>query len=132
MGTHLIPRSNVKGQDRFFIFFSLPGLVGTIICARPALMVFSFLDKMGYTVVGFILIAIFGGIGFVIGQGKIPDSGSLPIFKAVGGLYVKDVIVMYLKFRNNKKKFVLEMSKDQTFEEKQESDFEKIVLNKLW
>ena len=131
MGTHLIPRSNVKGQDRFFIFFSLPGLVGTIICALPALMVFSFLDKMGYTVVGFILIAIFGGIGFVIGQGKITDSGSLPIFKAVGGLYVKDVIVMYLKFRNNKKKFVLEMSKDQTFEEKQESDFEKIVLNKL-
>ena len=31
MGTHLIPRSDVKGQDRFFIIFSVPGLIGTII-----------------------------------------------------------------------------------------------------
>ena len=131
MGTHLIPRSNVKGQDRFFIFFSIPGLL-TGVCALPALLIFSILDKMGYTFIGFIIIAIFGFIGFILGQGKIPDTGTLPLFKAVGGLYVRDVIIMYLKFRNNKKKFVLEMTKDQKFEEKEESDFEKLVLNKLW
>ena len=131
MGTHLIPRSNTKGQDRFFIWFSLPGLIGTVVCALPALLIFSILDSMGLTIVGFIIIVIFGGIGFILGQGKIPDTGTLPLFKAVGGLYVRDIIIMYLKFRNNKKKFVLEMVKDQKFEEKQESDFEKIVLNKL-
>jgi len=31
MGTHLIPRADVKGQDRFFIIFSVPGLIGTVL-----------------------------------------------------------------------------------------------------
>ena len=131
MGTHLIPRSNVKGQDRFFIFFSVPGLIGTVIALLPSFLIFSFLDQMGLTVVGFVIVALFGFVGFIIGQGKIPDTGTLPIFKAVGGLYVRDVIKMYLRFKKNKKKFVLEMTDNQEFDVKEDTEIEKLLANKL-
>ena len=130
MGTHLIPRSDVKGQDRFFIFFTIQGLICTIICAVPAIPIFTIFDSMGLTIVGFIFIVAFGGVGFIIGQGKLPEGGLFPGLKQVGGMYVKDVILMYLKFRKNKKKFVLETSEDQEFAEKEESKLENAILNK--
>jgi hypothetical protein len=130
MGTHLIPRSDVKGQDRFFIFFSIQGLIGTVIAALPGVVLFKIFDSMGLTLVGFAFIALFGSIGFVIGQCKIPEMGAFPALKQVGGLYVKDVILMYWKFKKNKKKYVLQTSKDQEFAVKEETKLEKIVLNK--
>ena len=130
MGTHLIPRSDVKGQDRFFIFFTIQGLICTIICAIPAIPLFSIFDAMGLTIVGFLFIVMFGGVGFLIGQGKIPEGGLFPGLKQVGGMYIKDVILMFLKFRKNKKKFVLETSEDQVFDVKEESKVEKVILNK--
>ncbi len=129
MGTHLIPRSDVKGQDRFFIFFTIQGLIGTIICALPALPIFAFFDSMKMTFVGLLFVLVFGSVGFIIGQCKIPEGGVLPGLKQVGGLYVKDVILMYLKFRKNKKKFVLQTSENQEFDVREESKIEKVVLN---
>jgi hypothetical protein len=130
MGTHLIPRSDVKGQDRFFIFFSLQGLIGTIIGAIPAIPIFSLFDSLNLTLVGFVFLLLFGGTGFIIGQCKIPEGLTVPGLKKVSGLYVKDVILMYFKFRKNKKKFVLETTEGQKFDEKQETQLEKFVLNK--
>ena len=95
MGTHLIPRANVKGQDRLFIFFSFQGL-----------------------------------IGFCIGQVKIPDNAGTPLFKKVGGLYIREVILSYFRFNSNKKKYVLQVSDDDVFEEHKETKLEKILLNK--
>ena len=134
MGTHLIPRSNVKGQDRFFIFFSIPGLLGTIIGLAigfvPYSIISAFAPSGTISLPGIAVLAIFGFIGFVIGQVQVPDNGSLPLFKKVGGLYIREVIVQYFTFQRNKKKFVLQVSDDQVFEESNSSKATAFFLNK--
>jgi len=129
MGTHLIPRSDVKGQDRFFIIFSIPGLVGTIIGIALGFPFYAIFDAMGVTFAGVAIIALLGTIGFVIGQVKIPDTNAFPIFKKVGGEYIKDIILRYIKFRKSKKKFVNEASCHQVFLQK-EDKIEKVVMGK--
>ena len=134
MGTHLIPRSNVKGQDRFFIFFSIPGLLGTIIGLVPGYIIYSIMtsisgsDTLNFP--GIAVLALCGFIGFVIGQVQVPDNGSLPLFKKVGGLYIREVIMQYFNFKSNKKKFVLQVSDDQVFEETTASKATAFFLNK--
>ena len=129
MGTHLIPRSDVKGQDRFFIIFSVPGLIGTIIGIVAGYPFYLVLSLFGASMVGLVAVAIGGVIGFVIGQVKVPDEGAFPIFRKVGGEYIRDIIARYLKFRKNKKKFVNEVSTRQEFTVKDDK-LEKIVMNK--
>ncbi len=130
MGTHLIPRSDVKGQDRLFIFFSVPGLIGTVIAMIPALPIFLIFEHMNKVLVGFVFLAAFGFVGFIIGQGKIPDGASFSLSKKVGGLYIRDVIKDWINFKNNKKKFVLEVEENQKFDTREETKIEKVVLNR--
>ena len=131
MGTHIIPRSNVKGQDRLFIFFSMQGLVGTLIGATIGLPLYSLIKNVFNSLIGgLIVLAICGGIGFVIGQVKIPDNNGNPLFKKLGGLYVREAILAYFKFRSNKKKYVIPLSDTEVFEEHKETWLEKKLLNK--
>ena len=129
MGTHLIPRADVKGQDRFFIIFSVPGLIGTVIGAAIGFPFYAIFDAVGATFVGLAFIIVLGAIGFVIGQVKVPDTNAFPIFKKIGGEYIKDIIVRYFAFRKNKKKFVNEISSKQTFDVK-EDKIDNIIMNK--
>lgn len=130
MGTHLIPRSDVKGQDRFFIIFTVPGLIGTLIALVPALPIFLIFESQNKVVVGICFLALFGFVGFVIGQGKIPDGAGFSLSKKVGGLYIRDVIKDFFAFRRNKKKYVLEVEENQQFDTREESKVEEMLLNK--
>lgn len=129
MGTHLIPRADVKGQDRFFIIFSVPGLIGTVIGITVGFPFYMIFDAFGATMIGVIAIALFGLIGFAIGQVKIPDTNAFPIFKKIGGEYIRDIIIRFFAFRKNKKKFVNNISSKQTFEIK-EDKLDNIIMNK--
>ena len=129
MGTHLIPRADVKGQDRFFIFFSVPGLIGTVIGIAIGYVFYAIFKIMNLTVVGITIMSLLGLLGFTIGQVKVPDSNALPLFKKVGGEYIKEIILRYLKFNKNKKKYVNDISSLQKFEIK-EDKIEKFVMNK--
>ena len=129
MGTHLIPRADVKGQDRLFIIFSVPGLIGTVIGLAIGYPFYGILNAFGATMPGVIIMAVLGLIGFTIGQVKIPDTNAFPIFKKIGGEYVKDIIVRYIKFRKTKKKYVNETSSTQNFEVK-EDKLNDIIMNK--
>lgn len=129
MGTHLIPRSDVKGQDRFFIFFSVPGLIGTIIGLAVGYIFYLILSIVNASMVGIIIIGIFAGIGFTIGQVKVPDTNALPLFKKVGGEYIRDIILRFIKFNKNKKKFVNEISSRQEFTVKDDK-LDKFIMNK--
>ena len=75
------------------------------------------------------ILGIFGFVGFIIGQGKIPDGGSLPLSRKVGGLYIRDIIRDYFKFKKNKTKYLLEVEEDQQFDTKEASKVEKLLLN---
>lgn len=129
MGTHLIPRADVKGQDRFFIIFSIPGLIGTVLGIAIGYPFYAIMKALIGTIPGIIIMAFFGLIGFTIGQVKIPDTNAFPIFKKIGGEYVKDIILRYIKFGKNKKKYVNEVSSKQVFEVKEDklNDF---IMNK--
>ena len=129
MGTHLIPRADVKGQDRFFIIFSVPGLIGTVIGIAIGFPFYMIFDAFGATMIGVIAIALFGLIGFAIGQVKIPDTNAFPIFKKIGGEYIRDIIIRFFAFRKNKKKFVNNISSKQTFEII-EDKLDNIIMNK--
>lgn len=129
MGTHLIPRSDVKGQDRFLIIFTVPGLIGTVIGIAIGYPFYAILSAMGGKLVGLLVMAIFGLIGFAIGQVKIPDTNAFPIFKKIGGEYIKDIIIRAIRFRRNKKKYVNAISSTQNFEIK-EDKLDKLIMNK--
>lgn len=132
MGTHLIPRSDVKGQDRLFIFFTGTGLVGTVIGAAicyPIYLLFSLL--FGQSIYTLLIVVLGGLFGFCVGQVKVPDTNGSPIFKKCGGLYIRDVIISYLKFNANKKKYVLQVGKDDVFVKHEETQLEKLLLNKV-
>jgi len=129
MGTHLIPRADVKGQDRFFIIFSVPGLIGTVLGIAIGYIFYAIFSVINLSVVGIVMMALLGTIGFAIGQVKIPDTNAFPIFKKVGGEYIKDIILRYIKFRKNKKKFVNEASSLQVFEEKNDK-LDNLIMNK--
>lgn len=128
--THIIPRADVKGQDRFFIFFSVPGLIGTVIGIAIGYPLFAIVSAISSTTPGLVVLALCGLVGFAIGQGKIPDTNAFPLFKNVGGEYVRDIIVRYFKFRKTKKKFANQISSKQEFTVNEESKLEKIVMNK--
>ena len=131
MGTHLIPRANVKGQDRLFVIFSFQGLIGTLIglaIGMPFFWVLNGLFKQ--TVAGLVVAGFFALIGFCIGQVQVPDNGGNPLFKKVGGLYIREVIIAFFRFHSNKKKYVIQTGEDDVFEEHKESKLEKLILNK--
>ena len=131
MGTHLIPRANVKGQDRLFIIFSFQGLIGTLIGLAIGMPFFWLINGvMGQTFIGIVIAGFFALIGFVIGQVQVPDNGGNPLFKKVGGLYIRDVIISYFRFRANKKKYVIQTSEDDVFEKHEETQLEKLILNR--
>lgn len=128
--THIIPRADVKGQDRFFIFFSVPGLIGTIIGIAIGYPVFLIVSAFASTTPGLVVLALFGLIGFIIGQGQIPDTNAFPLFKKVGGEYVRDIILRYFRFKKTKKKFANELTSTQQFAVQEESKVEKLVMHK--
>ncbi len=131
MGTHLIPRANVKGQDRLFIFFSFQGLIGTLIGGVIGMPFYAIMKIFQPdSLVNFLPIFLGGLIGFTIGQVQAPENNGNQIFKKIGGLYIRDCLIYYFRFRGNKKKYVLRVSENDVFEEHEESRLEKLLLNK--
>ncbi len=131
MGTHLIPRANVKGQDRIFIFFSFQGLIGTLIGAIIGYPFYLIINGITHEMLVALAIEVmFCIVGFTIGQGKVPDNNGSPIFKKLGGLYIRDVFVIYFKFKKSKAKYELQVSENEVFDDREETKIEKFLTNK--
>lgn len=107
MGTHLIPRE-IDGDARILLIFTPMGFVGILAGIAVGAIFYSIAKAMGATIVGWVLLGICALIGFMIGQVKIPDSNAFPLFKKVGGEYIRDVIKNYFKFRKTRKIYVYE------------------------
>jgi len=105
MGTHLIPRE-VDGEARILLIFTPKGFLGALIGMIPGIILHQLFDAFGATVIAWASLAICTGIGFVIGQVKMPESRAFEIFKKTGGEYIRTVIVNYMKFQKNKKYYV--------------------------
>ena len=109
MGTHLIPRE-IDGDARILLIFTPMGFAGTGIGIGVGLIFHSFASALGASLIGWVLLAICALIGFVIGQVKIPDSNAFPLFKKVGGEYVRDIILKYIKFTKVRKVYLYDQT----------------------
>ena len=73
---------------------------------------------MGATIVGWMLLGISVGVGFIIGQMKIPESNTFSLFKKTGGEYVRDIIMKYLAFRKKRRIYLYDQT-DYSLDSKQ-------------
>lgn len=117
MGTHLIPRE-VDGDARILLIFTPKGFIGTLIGIFIGAIFFSIASAMGATIVGWILLGISVGVGFIIGQMKIPESNTFSLFKKTGGEYVRDIIMKYLAFRKKRRIYLYDQT-DYSLDSKQ-------------
>ena len=106
MGTYNIPR-NVKGEGRILFIFSTKSLIYTAIGAVVGLPFYFIFSLFKLSLVGIILVAVFGLIGFFIGTFKFPELGAFKFTKKVGGENIDDVIVRAIKFRKKGKRIYL-------------------------
>ena len=103
MGTYNLPR-NVKGEGRILMIFSTKALITTTIGGGVGIVFYFIFKALGLTLIGVIITAIFALIGFSIGTFKIPESDQFEITKKAGGQNIDEVLLRYIKFKNNKKK----------------------------
>ena len=104
MGTYNLPR-NVKGEGRIFFIFSTKGLITTTIGAAIGLIFYWILGMLNLKIIGIIITLIFAGIGYAIGMMQVPTAGGLEVTRKTGGEKIDDVIIRYIKFKTNKKKY---------------------------
>ena len=72
-GPYNIPR-NYKGEGKILYIFSTKGLIYTAIGIAIGLLFFYIFRLIGMSTVGFIVMVVFGAIGFAIATFKIPDT----------------------------------------------------------
>ena len=113
MGTHLIPRE-VTGEGRILYIFTAKGFLFTLIGMAIGAIFKSICDSFGANIAGWIFLALFGAIGWGIGQGVIPDVNTNNFFRKVGGMPVDAIIKNYFKFNRNKKIYVTKVTVDNT------------------
>ena len=104
MGTYNLPR-NVKGEGRIFFIFSTKGLITTCAGAVIGLPFYFICKALNVNPIGIIITLAFAIIGFAIGMLKVPETDGLEITRKTGGENIDDVILRYIKFKMNKKKY---------------------------
>lgn len=120
MGTYNLPR-NVKGEGRILFIFSAKALVYTAIGGALGLPFYLIFSILSMNIVGLIIIALLGLVGFIIGTFKVPESANFKITQKTGGENIDDVIRRGIKFKMQKNRiYVYENETDQD-EEKEET-----------
>jgi len=105
MGSYYIPR-NLKGETRFLYIFTVKSLITTIGGALIGSIFFIIFKILNMTLVGIIIVGIFGLVGFGIGAINIPTLSGIPITKKIGGEPLSEIILRWIKFNQNKKIYV--------------------------
>lgn len=104
MGTYNLPR-NVKGEGRILFIFSTKGLITTCIGGGIGLIFYFIFSMINLKMVGTIITLIFAAIGYAIGMLKVPNAAGFEITRKTAGENIDDVIMRYIKFKSNKKKY---------------------------
>lgn len=103
MQVHEIPRE-YKGESRILVIFSIKALIYTVIGAIIGLPFFIILKEFNHTIIGLIIMALLGLIGYTIATFKIPESQSFSLTRKNGGEKIDDVILRWIKFKRKKNK----------------------------
>lgn len=106
MNTYNIPR-NVKGEGRILMIFSTKALIYTFIGIGIGAIFYLIFSILQMGTIGFIIMGIFGLIGFAIGTFKMPDVANFSFTRKTGGENIDDVIKRAIKFKMQHKKIYL-------------------------
>ena len=103
MGTYEIPR-NLKGEGRILMIFSTKALIYTVIGLVVGLIFYFIFNSIGLKIVGIIILALLGIIGFVIGTFKIPEIDTFSLTRKCGGSNIDEIIIKGIKFKKKRNK----------------------------
>ncbi len=103
LGTYNLPR-NVKGEGRILYVFSTKALLYAFAGVVFGFFIYLILTFFKLDMIGFIVMGIFGLLGFVIGTFKMPESVAFGITKKTGGEPVDEVVKRFVKFKLAKNK----------------------------
>lgn len=104
MGSYYIPSNNLKGESRILYIFTAKSLIFTAVGAFIGLLFyFIFGVILGIRILGYIFIALFAVIGYVIATVKIPSGGNSKLAKNVGGDSIDDIIKRYILLKKTRK-----------------------------
>ncbi len=99
MGTYYVPR-NYKGESRILYIFTAKSLITTGVGALIGSVFFVIFGMiLNYKMVGFIIMGIFGVLGWIYGAVKIPTIAGIAVTKKVGGESLDEIINRYIKFK---------------------------------
>ncbi len=104
MGTYYIPR-NVKGETRILYIFTIKALITTGAGAMIGVIFYFIFSMIGLKIVGIVITALLALIGYAVGMVKIPTIAGIPVTKKIGGDPLSEIILKFIKFQKNKKKY---------------------------
>jgi len=105
--SYFVPRS-VKGETRLLAIFSIKSFIYTVgigLIGAGIWWIGSIFFGMGM-IAGLIVTAAFGGVGYVLGTAKIPDSPIMGAFQKAGGEYISEILKRFITFKSRKKVYV--------------------------
>ena len=111
--SYFVPRS-VKGETRLLAIFSVKSFAFTAVLGLIGGGIWhlgSNLFGMGL-VPGLIITGIFGGIGYIIGSAKIPDSPIMGSFQKAGGEYISDILLRFITFKSRKRIYLYNYTRE--------------------
>ena len=96
-----IPR-NTKGEGRILYIFSTKALLYTFVGLIIGSVFYFIFNFIGLQIVGIVICAIFGVIGFIIATFKIPSIRGVEATKSTGGEQIDEIIKRLIKFKMKK------------------------------
>lgn len=113
MATHYIPR-NLKGETRILIIFTVKSLIYTGVGIFIGLIFyFIFGSILGIKPLGIALMALMALVGYLIATIKVPYIPGIKTTKDMAGDTIDELIIRYIKFSNNKRKYTYISTKEE-------------------
>lgn len=118
MNTYNIPR-NVKGEGRILFVFSTKALIYCFVGVAIGFIFNLLFALFDLKMVGYIMMLVFGLIGFIIGTFKIPESSAFELTKKTGGENIDNVIIRAFKFKMKKNRIYIYTKQKTSIETKE-------------
>ena len=103
MSTYNVPR-NTKGEGKILFVFSTKALIYTAIGIGIGWVFYFLFNLIGLSIVGIIIMAILGLIGFSIATFNMPNIQKIDVANKNAGQKIDEVIRKYIKFKMKKVK----------------------------
>ena len=101
MRKHEIPRKK-QNETRIFVIFSIRSLISTVIGIMVGVIIGIIPLLLNFQVGMFILVGIFGLLGFIIGTFPVMYIPGVPITKEIQGEYLYNIVFRYYVFKGRR------------------------------